>query len=168
MVRHCPKCHADYRADIALCAHCDISLVDREAEHDPRFDPPRSLASLAEAPPAPPGNYESLYYSSEVPDLLPLAEQLTRRGVPFRVEETDEAHGVRLPRTRYDLTVRDEEREIALEELEVFLGSEGDLQAARRPGDSLEEEGGGCPACGDPIGEADLECPGCGLGLGGG
>jgi hypothetical protein len=141
--------------------------VDSPEEHDPRFDPPRSLDWLPAAASAPPGQYESLYFSHEVADLLPLAEELTRQGVPFRVEPTDEAHGVGLPRTRYDLTVREAEREIALGALEAFLGSEEEGMAAEGSGTSMLDEGERCPACGDPIGEADMECAGCGLTLGG-
>ena len=154
MVRHCPRCRADYRPEVAVCAHCDIPLVERPEEHDPRFDPPPSLEGLPAADAAPPGDYESLYFSFEVRDLLPLAEQLTRQGVPFRVETTEEAHGVRLPRIRYDLAVRNEERAVAVGALEAFLGTEEDGMAAAGSG-------------GDPIGAADVECAGCGLALGG-
>jgi hypothetical protein len=167
MIRHCPRCRADYRPEISVCAHCDIPLVERQEEHDPRFDPPPAFGPVPAASDTPPGRYESLYFSYEVPDLLPLADRLTRQGIPFRVETTEEAHGVRLPRARYDLTVRDEEREVALGELEEFLGTEDDGTAGAGSGAPDGTAGGACPACGDPIGEADLECAGCGLALGG-
>src|SRR5438093_1425534 len=50
MVRHCPRCRADYRPEIARCGQCDGALELREAEYDPRFEPPE----LPGLPPAGP------------------------------------------------------------------------------------------------------------------
>lgn len=163
MVRHCPRCRADYRPEIVTCGHCGGELEARDEEYDPRFEPPPPVGPGPERP-TPPGLYESLYFTYDLPDLVPLTERLTARGVPFRIEATETAHGAKLPRTRFDLTVREEERDAALGELAEFLGTEGgEREIVAAP--SLEGDDGRCPACGEPVGADAPECPGCGLAL---
>ena len=168
-VRHCPRCGSDYRPEVSRCVECDTALEDRFESTDPRFAPPPRPAPAA-ASSAPPGHYESIYFSHAVPDIEALANLLAERGIPFVIESRQEPRRCGPPRTRYELAVRDVERAAAREELRR-------LQSETLPSDATDsvdrdfDPSGGyarCPACSATLTPGAAECPGCGLGLGGG
>jgi rubrerythrin len=115
----------------------------------------------------PPGSYETLYFSYSAADLQPLAHRLRRRGVPFRIEALDEMEGRRLPHSRYELQVREAERQTAREELIHLLGADEDAHALDQNFDLESGAYTRCPGCGTDQSEAAGECPECGLMLGG-
>ena len=162
-MRHCPRCRSDYRPEMSQCAECEGPLEDRFEETDARFLPPTAPVPFA-AVELPPGDYRPVYMSFSVADLQPLAEQLQRQGIPFRVDTTQETREARLPRTRFDLSVRDEERGPAQEALER-------LHAWDPPeGSSLQETEfdphtgySRCPACSAALPHAADRCPDCDL-----
>ena len=162
-VRHCPRCHADYRPEILTCADCGGDLEIRQEE----TDPDREIEAASEPPP---GIYRSLYYTSAVEDLEPLAAALTRAAIPFRIESSDEQRATTLvPRSRFDLSVRDEEREAArriLAELPDFPEPEGASENAEAPFDP-EKGYARCPACSASLAAGTDKCPDCGLTLAG-
>ena len=79
MVRHCAPCDTDYKLEILICPECggNLDLRDEDAEE---------LPEKAPLPEPPPGDYRSLYFSDRVEDLEPLADELTRRSIPFRID----------------------------------------------------------------------------------
>ena len=160
MVRHCARCDTDYRVEILTCAECgeEMELRAEAGEAEP--------ATSAEPPP---GDYRSLYYSDRIEDLEPLAEELTRRSIPFRIDFSGDAKITLVPHSRFDLLVREEERERARETLSS-LPQASDLELT----DEAAEKGfdpkrgySRCPGCSADLPAGALKCPDCGLALGG-
>ncbi len=157
MVRHCAQCDTDYRAEILTCAECGGELElrdDEEAEAAPPEEPP-------------PGNYRSLYFSDRIEDLEPLAQELTQRSIPFRIDFSGEDKMTLVPHSRFDLVVREDERDRAREAL-ASLPEVSDLELA----DDAAEKGfdpqrgyARCPACSAELPAKALKCPDCGLAL---
>jgi len=157
-VRHCPRCDTDYRPEILTCAECGEGLELRQEEGEP-------------PPPAepPPGEYRSLYYSGNVADLEPLADALARAEIPYRVEGSEDEAVTLVPHSRFDLRVRDEERERARQVLEslpeaMALGIVDHL--ADRTFDPVKGYES-CPGCSASLPAGALKCPDCGLALSG-
>jgi len=162
-VRHCSRCHVDYRPEILRCADCGGELEIRQEETDPD--------SEEDMPPEPPpGDYRSLYCTFEMEDLSPLTDTLTREGLPFRIDTSEQSGTTLVPRTRFDLKVRDEEWEKAKEILSNrpdFLDVKSASEAAEA---GFDPERGYtlCPGCSARLSPGTTECPDCGLALGGG
>lgn len=163
-IRHCPRCQSDYEPHISQCGDCGGSLEERvegmevSAPAAPAL-PPDTL---------PPGDYETFYFSRENADLDPLAERLTGRGIPFRIEpiSVGPACGNRAP-TRYELRVRDLDREAAGEELCRVMGEGIEPEDALSLDRSFDPASGyrQCPACSKELVPGTAECPECGLTL---
>jgi predicted amidophosphoribosyltransferase len=158
MVRHCTRCDTDYRADILTCAECGEPLELRAEQGEAVASPPAE---------PPPGDYRSLYFSDRVEDLEPLAQELTRRLIPFRIDFSGEDKITLVPHSRFDLLVRDEERDWARESL-ASLPEASDLELA----DDAAEKGFDpqrgytrCPGCSAELSAGTLKCPDCGLAL---
>ena len=166
-VRHCPRCVSNYQPHLGECAECGGPLEDRlegsgwAAEEALPAGPPPAPGDL------PPGNYETLYFSYAVEDLQPVAQRLSRRGIPFRIDTLDEDR----PRSpsRYELQVRDQERETAREELLHLLGGDVSPESARSLDQDFDPESGyrRCPACSTELNQGQGSCHECGLMLGG-
>jgi predicted RNA-binding Zn-ribbon protein involved in translation (DUF1610 family) len=159
MVRHCTRCDTDYRAEILTCAECGEELELREEE------------AAEPAPPdePPPGDYRSLYYSDRIEDLEPLAQELTQRSIPFRIDCSEEDKITLVPHSRFDLLVREDERERARETL-AKLPEASDLELtddAAEKGFDPQRGYSRCPACSTQLPSGALKCPECGLSLGG-
>ncbi|PYQ10573.1 MAG: hypothetical protein DMH00_10690 [Acidobacteria bacterium] len=155
-VRHCPRCDTDYRPEILTCAECGEALQLREEEA-----PPPAAAE------PPPGDYRSLYFSERIEDLEPLAEELTRRSIPFRIDISGEDPVTLIPHSRFDLLTREEERERAREalaQLPEAAALELSDEAAQR-GFDAQRGYARCPACAAELPAAALKCPDCGLAL---
>lgn len=168
-VRHCPRCVSDYQPHLGECAECGGPLEDR-------LDGPRGAAgeeAVLAAPPAPenlpPGEYDTLYFSYAVADLQPVAKRLSRRGIPFRIDTLDHVEGRRLPHSRYELKVRDQERQTAREELLHLLGGDISPEEARSLDQDFDSERGyrRCPGCSTELNPGQGSCHECGLMLGG-
>src|SRR5262245_65872963 len=101
MVRHCAQCDTDYRAEILTCAECGGELELRDDE--------KAEATPPEEPP--PGDYRSLYFSDRIEDLEPLAQELKQRSIPFRIDLSGEDKITLVPHSRFDLVVREDERD---------------------------------------------------------
>ena len=158
VVRHCPRCDTDYRPEIETCAECGGELDTR-----PENPPPASPAP----PDLPPGDYQSLFYCGEIRDLEPLAEALARNDIPFQIDATKDEGVTLVPHSRFDLKVRDEEREKAREILSS-LPEAADLQLADDAAEKDFEPGRGyrrCPGCASTLPFGALKCPECGLAL---
>jgi predicted RNA-binding Zn-ribbon protein involved in translation (DUF1610 family) len=158
MVRHCDRCDTDYRAEILTCAECGEELKLRDDEQ-------------AEATPAepPPGDYRSLYYSDRIEDLEPLAQELSQRSIPFRIDFSGEDKITLVPHSRFDLLVREDERDRAKEML-ASLPEASDLELtddAAEKGFDPQRGYARCPACSAELPMGALKCPDCGLALGG-
>ncbi len=157
-VRHCPICHIDFRPEIQRCAECGGELEVRNEEMD------RETAPLPEPPP---GVYRSLYYSTRAEELAPLADALAGAEIPFRIETTKRDDITLVPHARFDLKVRDEEREKARQVLSALPGATEaglvDDQAAK----GFDPQGGyrACPACSVALPAGAIKCPDCGLTL---
>lgn len=167
LVRRCARCRIDYRPEIAVCADCGGELETRYEETDPRFAPPDLPEHSLSVPEPPPGEYRSIYRSTDIALVQPLAEALKGRGIPFRIEVTTLETAAPAPASRYDLCVRDAEREAAREELvrleRDYIAPESFAAIDRE----FDPEGGyrRCPACSASLSPRAAECPGCGLGL---
>jgi hypothetical protein len=168
LVRHCAHCDTDYLAHVTVCADCGGPLEERL---EGAVDAARATAPPQAPPPSappPPGDYETLYYSYDAADLTPLAERLRERGIPFQLQTLTVARGRRLPTFRYELTVREAERQSAREELLHLLDSETPPDAARSLDRDFDPETGyrRCPGCSADLGGGESSCPECGLALG--
>jgi hypothetical protein len=159
LIRHCPTCATDYRPEITLCAECGGELLLRPEEESEL--PPPDL---------PPGDYRAIYYSGEIGDLEPLTDALARAGMPYRGGAVVDAK-VALPpsHNRFELKVRDDDREAAVKTLEA-LPEAAELGIV----DDLAEKGFdpargylNCPACGAALPAGALKCSECDLALGG-
>lgn len=152
---------------MGTCAECGGPLEDRLQA--PGWGT-EEVAAPAQTPPAardlPPGNYETLYFSYAEEDLQPVADRLGRRSIPFRIDTLDE--GRRTCRSRYELKVRDEERQAAREELLQLMGGDASLQQARSLDQDFDPESGycRCPACSAELKQGQDSCHDCGLALG--
>jgi hypothetical protein len=168
-VRHCPRCLSDYQPHMAQCGECGGPLEDRLEGAEPRWEPPAQQMPTAPAT-LPPGEYHTLYFGYSPNQLAPLAERLTRRGIPFRIETIDRSDGRRLAHSRYELAVREQERETAREELLYLLGAEFSPDEARALDHEFDPEGGyrRCPGCSTDLNRGQSSCHECGLMLGGG
>ncbi|MCI0410860.1 MAG: zinc ribbon domain-containing protein [Acidobacteria bacterium] len=160
LVRHCARCDTDYRAEILTCAECGEALELRAEETVAETSPPAE---------PPPGDYRSLYFSDRIEDLEPLAEELTRRSIPFRIDFSGEDKITLVPHSRFDLLVREEERARAKDTLSS-LPEASDLELT----DNAAEKGfdpqrgySRCPGCSAELSAGALKCPDCGLTLGG-
>jgi len=159
-VRHCPSCHTDYRPEIQRCAECGGELVTRNEESEPD----QEAAPLPE-PPA--GEYRSLYYSTDADELVPLADALAGAGIPFRIDTTKQDDVTLVPHARFDLKVREEERERARKLLEALPeAAEMELvDDAAEKGYDPQTGYRNCPACSAALSSGSLKCPECGLAL---
>jgi Double zinc ribbon len=159
LVRHCTRCDTDYRPEILTCAECGDEMelrAEEEAEPTPLAEPP-------------PGNYRSLYFSDRIEDLEPLAQELTRRSIPFRIDFSGEDKITLVPHTRFDLVVREDERNRAKETL-ASLPEASDLELtdeAAEKGFDPQRGYSRCPACSTELPAGALKCQDCGLTLGG-
>jgi hypothetical protein len=167
LVRHCAQCDTDYRPHVAVCAECGGPLQERLEGATDALETAAPPPSPAEH--LPPGEYQTLYYSYNAADLTALAARLTRRGIPFRLETIAEDRGRRLPTSRFELAVRDAERQSAREELLYLLGPEAPSDAARSLDRDFDPETGyrRCPGCSTDLSQGQGVCPECGLVLGG-
>jgi len=160
MVRHCAQCDTDYRAEILICAECGGELELRADDQEEEVQPEPSAEP-------PPGDYRSLYFSDRIEDLEPMAEELTRQSIPFRIDSSGEDPITLVPHTRFDLMVREEERAQARERLST-LPQASELELA----DDAAEKGfdpqrgyARCPACSAELPAKAMKCPDCGLAL---
>ncbi len=166
-VRHCPRCVSNYQPHLGECAECGGPLEDR-LEGSTWAAEEAAPTTLPPAPSdLPPGNYETLYFSYTVEDLQPVAQRLNRRGIPFRIDTLDQ--GGPMSRSRYELQVRDQERQTAREELLQVLGGDISLEKARSLDQDFDPETGyrRCPACSTQLNQGQGSCHDCGLMLGG-
>jgi ssDNA-binding Zn-finger/Zn-ribbon topoisomerase 1 len=157
MVRHCAQCDTDYRAEILACAECGGEMELRDDEQ-PEAAPPEE---------PPPGNYRSLYFRDRIEDLEPLAQELTQRSIPFRIDFAGEDKMTLVPHSRFDLVVREDERDRAREAL-VSLPEASDLELtddAAEKGFDPQRGYARCPACSAELPSKALKCPDCGLAL---
>lgn len=138
-------------------------------QRDRRSEPP-----AADWRPA--GDYQPILWREYAADLTRLADRLVAAGVPFYLRPREVEDG----RTAgYEIRVRQEERELALRELEALqrAGSADPAAEVARPIDdngaapagppASTESRPGCPACGAAVTVGAAECPDCGLVLGG-
>jgi len=157
-VRHCPSCRIDYRPEIQRCAECGGELESRNEESD------RETAPLPEPPP---GVYRSLYYSADADDLLPLADALADAEIPFRIDTTKRDDVTLVPHARFDLKVRDEERERARQVLSALPDAAEAGRVDDQAAKGYDPQRGylNCPACSAALPSGALKCPECGLAL---
>ncbi len=158
-VRHCPNCHIDYRPEIQRCAECGGELEVRSEESEPDEETP--------LPEPPPGVYRSLYYSTDADELEPLADALADARIPFRIDMVKRDDVTLVPHARFDLKVRDEEREKARTLLENLpeAAELGLVDDAAEKGYDPQSGYRNCPACSASLPSGALKCPDCGLTL---
>ena len=166
-VRHCPRCGIDYRSDIIYCSDCGGELETRQEETDRRFDPPPSANHPIPTPDIPPGEYRSIYYNYDIAHLRPLAEALSQRGVPFRIDITSIERTGTWSASRFDLCIRDQDRRAAGEELARLPHMGVPAESFESVDRDFDPDRGyhRCPACGTDIPSHRAECPDCGLTL---
>jgi predicted amidophosphoribosyltransferase len=160
IVRHCSSCDADFRPEIERCPECGGELETRDEEAGQADDP-------APLPEPPPGDYRSLYYSTDVKELEPLTDALAAAGVPFQIETNKRDDVTLVPHARFDLKVRDEEREKARQVLSALPGAAeiGLVDDAAEAGFDPKSGYRNCPACSASLPPHALTCPDCGLAL---
>jgi hypothetical protein len=168
IVKVCRDCGEEYRPEILRCADCGGELEARMEEEHGAWPVPTRRAEPREVDTRPPGDYRPIQWNAYAAALTPLADRLMAAEIPFylrpRVVEGGAVGG-------YEIRVRQEERELALRELEALHreaspDSGGDALAA--PATQAGPAGRtGCPACGATLSESAVECPDCGLALAG-
>jgi hypothetical protein len=161
-VRVCRDCGEEYRPDILRCADCGGELEDRYPGSDARAAAPPPPA----VPEAEPAAGHALYRSSQVRDLVPMAERLRERAIECRIAE--QPGGSKDAPPHYVLVVREEDATAALAAVADLMapGVSADLHAVES---RYDRERGylQCPACGAAQPSGARECPECGLGLAG-
>ena len=162
MVRHCAQCDTDYRPEILTCAECGGELELRDEDQVEEAQPASSDDPLVGE-----YDYRSLYFSDRIEDLEPLAEELTRKSIPFRIDSSSEEKITLVPHSRFDLMVREEDRNQARESL-ATLPQASDLELtddAAEKGFDPQRGYARCPACSAELPAKALKCPDCGLAL---
>ncbi len=157
-VRHCPRCGSDYRPGVEACADCGGPLEDRVEAADPvHAAPPAPAAPTSTA--LPPGDPAVLFFGDTASDVEPLAARLTSVGIPFRIDTIPMGH-----RQRYQIAVRDQDRDRAREQVVTLLGGTDHAQALDT---GFDPDLGyhNCPACSTPLSPGQPTCPDCGLSL---
>jgi hypothetical protein len=146
--------------DVVRCADCGGELEVRNEE-------PESEAEPGPLPEPPPGTYRSLYYSTDVKELEPLTDALAAAGIPFRVETTQKDDVTLVPHARFDLKVRDEERDSARRILSKLPDAAGLPLEDNAAEQGFDPKSGyrNCPACSASLPAGALTCPDCGLTL---
>jgi primosomal protein N' len=160
IVRHCSTCNADFHPEIERCPECGGELEDRDEDAAPDDQ-------QAPLPEPPPGEYRSLYFSTEVKELEPLTNALAAAGVPFQIETNQRDEVTLMPHARFDLKVRDEEREKAKLLLSTLpeAAESGWVDDAAEAGFDPKSGYHNCPACSASLPAGALTCPDCGLAL---
>ena len=165
-VRVCRECGEEYRPEIAVCADCGGELAD---SHDDAPPPaPRAALPDTGAIDAEDGEPATvLYYSKTAArDLRPLADELMRVGLPFRIQPQAEPQ-----LNTYCLVVPEHAADEARRVLAPVAERHPELDlrqvAAPMSDDEMEaeRERGSCPACEAHLPPDAIECPGCELSL---
>lgn len=159
-VRVCRDCGEEYRPEVARCADCGGELEDRRVGDAPAEE-------AAPAPGVDPAGGHALYRSSQVKDLVPMAERLRAAGIEcWFVEQADRS---KQAPPGYLLLVHEDAARAALAVVaELIAPHEGgaDVHAIET---RFEKDRGylQCPACGAVPPAGARECPECGLGWSG-
>lgn len=171
IVKVCRECGEEYRPEILRCADCGGELEARLEEERAAWPEP---AGGGPAPPAedwrPAGDYQPIAWSPHPSELTGLADRLLEAGIPFYLRPRE---GVGRA-SAYEIRVREEEREAALELLEAAGPSpapESVDAGLTHTGSASPSRASGatrpcCPACGHSLAEGAAECPECGLAVG--
>jgi hypothetical protein len=153
VVKVCRECGEEYRPEILRCADCGGELETRFEEELTAWPRPQGREQPAPDP-RPAGDYQPIAWSGHAAELTPLADRLVEAGIPFYLRPRASEAGAGA--AGYEVSVRQEEREAALRELESLTPV---AAASPEPGRGPER----CPACGHALSQGALECPDCGL-----
>jgi ribosomal protein L40E len=167
-VKVCRDCGEEYRPEAVRCADCGGELEERLLDETGAVvgdEAPLGGGDSATEETAPPADHQMVFVTPRAAELVPLAEALRERELPYRlVERPGRVEGAP---PQYALLVPKAEVPQALSALEPLIGSGGEGGAP--PVDArFEPERGylSCPACGAEQPPGALECGECGLGLG--
>src|SRR5262245_18264083 len=167
-VRVCPECEEEYRPDIAVCADCGATLVDRWEDDGGRVvNADGTLATDTEAVPVEPGVPARALFTGPPAPLRVLADALLAAGVPFQLVPEERVFQ-RSEGARLILVVPETEAERALTALEEYRGrgTEMGFTEMVRTWAPADGEAPPCPACGAHVPADAPSCPDCGLELG--
>src|SRR5262245_45163920 len=143
IVKVCRECGEEYRPEILRCADCGGELESRFEEDRAQWPGPEEAEQEVDSRPA--GDYQPILWSASAKELAPLADRLVEAGIPFylRPRESEAGEGA----AGYEVRVRKEEREAALQELEG-LGPAAPSPPAPATGTAGPFS---CPACGPAV-----------------
>ncbi len=146
--KNCPRCGAEYHADIEFCADCEIPLDSPEIEEE-------ITTKLSKDDPA------SVVATGSVMSLKPLIEIIIHSGIRYRLEKLPK-NPIRniLSHEDYNLLVEDGKVEMFNE---MLLNTRYEEFPELAAADQLIDAGR-CPACGAETG-SEKACPDCGLPL---
>jgi len=160
--RVCEDCGEEFRPEIERCSDCGGRLVAPSA-----LAPSGSSEEEAAADEAAVQALATVFVSSQITQLVPLADCLREKGIAFRLVEEmgDRERGT----ARYSLRVGEADRERALREVAPLIDSETEAGLLAAVESRFEDSGryGRCPACDAEIPEGAHECPDCGLAVAG-
>ncbi|MEE8409109.1 MAG: hypothetical protein V3T05_05860 [Myxococcota bacterium] len=156
----CPKCRDEYVDTVAVCAHCEVDLVDAIPDDDV-FASPESMSKALQGK-----DLEALFVGNHVAlqdAQRNLAEQQFASVIAGEAADEIEP-GMH---ARFFLMVRASEldaiRRYVQGQWDEGLVSEGLMLKQNTDVAAVE---GGCPACGTEMPGDAAECPECGLFLG--
>jgi hypothetical protein len=151
-VRICPQCDAEYRPEIATCAHCEVPTVSR-------WEIDKAVVGKAVRQLMPSAELVGLR-TAELTWIRDLAQLLAEDDVASRIEEAGGGCGG--GSCQYTLLVRPEDVEQAQRvDVEYLRGQVPDMPAGAGPVAADR-----CPACGAAVPARAVECPDCGLVVG--
>lgn len=162
-LKYCPVCHDEYRAEISLCATCDVTLI-RGAQMQTKSD---SLSKNAKKP--------AVILESDrlIPltrgrllDLKRVKNVLAAIGIPSVLVNDDEYRNGCCggPELMLQIRWQDQQKaEAALQqEHELTTGQQAYSGGVATIFDPQDEEVT-CPACGHEFNPSGSKCPDCGL-----
>ena len=147
--RNCPKCGAEYREDILICADCNINITMNYTESettDLLIGPEEEAVAVT---------------SGSAHSIAPLVTVLKENQIPYRIDESaSTSEGITELSSEMHLMVREKDFERLHNTLENIKYTE--FPELKQADQSLAE--GLCPACGCKVMDEKI-CPECELPL---
>ncbi len=145
----CPRCKVGFAPDTVVCPICKSSLVAEDVAEDELDQTPAPVILTDDL-----SSLEGLR-TADLDWIHHLQDKLAEAGIPHRIE-------LSVPlRKLFSVYVRPEDHPRA-REIDASVFGEEVPDAEGMP--SIEElDFWSCPACGNRLGEKDLECSSCGL-----
>jgi hypothetical protein len=173
-LKYCPQCNDEYRAEIEICAACDVSLITGREKIDLEERQRQKLESRIGT--LDPNDDLVPVLRGPLPDMRHIAHLLERQRIgSLLIGDTSTCGKDRFGNTLstptvYDINVRREDASEVMQILSEEHRKTTGLDGHEQPGaDSVFNPDAGvacCPACGHTFPTSETACPDCGLQFG--